>query len=1108
MDWALDDILMGDFQIPPSPPIQISQESLPNSSDNKDDGMFTGDPGSDPSMLIHGNESTSPRQSASTSKFSAGSSNIRNDEPDYVSELHQLLSEEDESQMENGMLACESITHHFSSNQQPGNVLFENNQKEVDNILNDNNESEIETTTNVVNRNPSMEPSSLPLLLSPPPAYRDEVGDLSFIISPTYAMESQSNNTSNIIDRSIHPDLSRHSLAFSKQHLPVPPQTFNTTISVGDTFLTISPASVATSPLTSSTAFPSGNTKRGAHSLPFSVTRLPGGTILHSTSIKPAKSSSNSFSFLPITPVTASTISTTTTTTSSPLLLKALTPTRTLDNSFISSPLSITPISTPFHTDSIGENGSQIKRFRSQSTLSLIQDPVWKKDDDFKDGITNKMSENQVLSAPPSVETSFTSVHQNSKTSSNISLPINSIRNDLKLSSNAQGFDAESLKSMISLPPALMSMNCKQQLSNNLKPQELISDENKDGGKDPNFEAASKLAESLEALQNSAIPQAGESSVDLMNALSLSILPVQEDMNFNQASAFRPVDPNALTRQNISYGPLVSSDLSLSSIKSMGNSNSTAILSSNSTATKCPLNILSGNNIDGSTISIRPIWKENETISCEKRVSKTAWDSAVVAQLGTLTPCAPPLITNQDSIKPSISKSISAAILPPPPMITNVSVGSAMSKCKSNQINVSLTLTSPILPLKYESVSLQNEFSSMSSSRQQISAHSMLLPPPPYPNSSLSSSNSIVSSRPSFSAIPQTLRVPAAMSEADSGVESIDSLSPKDVSPISSPSTSAGSHSESMVTNSIIPPPPVSFSSNNNSTNIGTSNIDAQKLHNFNGSGIYDIEKTTAYETYSDKELKGLLSLTDINLDKPIARVSIDNLKVKNQISPNASNVSKSVLSTLLSTVPKPTKSSELLSTLLNSQVSSPTFTTVPPLSVLPYSKESVSTLASSSNMSLPQTINPSLLTKRSSLKRSSSVIAINPNDMILSKEEKNKAKMREFLKESNNIDHLGELGEHIKIGLLSNDNVDESNASLVDEPILRSALEDMDTSICQPEQRLDFNSITFPSINKRKNLDMAIHPMHIMNNNKGDVPKLIPSNTQGSIPPSKQGKL
>ena len=1105
MDWALDDILMGDFQIPPSPPIQISQEPFSNSSDNKDEGMFIGESGSNPSMPIHGNESTSLPQTASTCKPSSGSSNIGNDEPDYVSELHQLLSEEDESQMENSMLGCESISHHFTSNEPPRNVTYEDNQTEVDDILKGGNETEVESATSVVHKNPSIESSSLPLLLSPPPAYRDEIGDLSFIISPTYAMESQSTITSNTIDRSIHSDLSRHGVSYSKHPLPVPPQNFNTTISVGDTFLTISPASVATSPLTSNTAFSSSNTKKVVPPLPFSVTRLPGGTILHSTTIKPAKSSSNSFSFLPITPLTASTISTTTTTTNSPLLLKALTPTRTLDNNFVSSPLSITPISTPFNTDTIGESGSQIKRFRSQSTLSFVQDPVWKKDDDFKDVVQNKMNENQVLSAPPSVETSCTNVHHNSKLPSNISLPINSIRNDLSESGNAPVFDSEiNLKSIISLPPALMSTNCGQQLLNDLKPQKLPIEEDKVGDKDPNFEAASKLAESFEALQNSATPQAGESSVDLMNALSLSILPVHED--FHPTSAFRPIDPNTLTRQNISYGPLVSSDMSLSSNKSMGNSNSTAILASNSIASKCTLNILSENNLDGSTISIRPIWKEKEIISSEKSVSKTAWDSAVVAQLGTLTPCAPPPISSQGAIKSSISKNISAAIIPPPPLMTNVSVGLPTTKCKSNQSQVSLTLTSPVLPINYESASLQNELSCLSSSRQPLSASSMLLPPPPYPSSSLPSSNSNVPSRSTFSTIPQTLRVPAAMSEADSGVESIDSLSPKDVSPISSPSTSAGPHSESMVSNSIIPPPPVSFSSYNSSTNIGTSNIEAHKLNRFNGSGIEDIEKTPTYQTYSDKEVKGLLSLTEINLDKPIDRGSIDNLKVKNQISPNASNASKSVLSTLLSTVPKPTKSSELLSNLLNNHVSSPTFTTVPPLSVLPYSKELVSSLSSSSNMSLPQTINPNLLTKRSSLKRSLSVIAINPNDMILSKEEKSKAKMREFLKESTNIDDIGELNEHIKVGV---DNVDESNASLVDEPILRSALEDMDTSICQPQQRLDFN-LSFPSsINKRKNLDVAVHSsMHIMNNNKGDVPKLTPSNTQASIQPSKQGKI
>ena len=1099
MDWALDDILMGEFQIPPSPQIQISHESMLNSSDTNDGEIFSGNSGFDPHHTVHDNGSVLVSETNSASKPSDEQCHPGNDEPDYVSELHQLLAEDD-SHIESNMLAFES-TPNMSASNQSGIPASQNNQVELANTLKAGNENEIHAGPSISNRNLTIESSNLPLLLSPPPAYKDEIGDLSFIIPSGHAMESQSAPRPTILDSNIHTELSSSHISLPKQPILGLHNSFNKTISVGDSFLTISPASVATNPLTSTAAFPSVSTKKNVQSLPFSVTRLPGGTILHSTTIKPAKSSSNSFSFLPITPVTASPISATTTTTNSPLLLKALTPTKTLDNSFVSSPLSITPIAAPLTSDSIDESGSQAKRFRSQSTLSFMHETNWKKKEDFKDVTENQLNGSHVLSAPASVETSSCDLHSNSKQMSNLSLPINASEHDLALSNKSQSLGFESLKPIISLPPSLISTIGNQQISNDLKAQKLQKDENSEE-KEQHYEAASKLAASFEALQSSATPQAGESSVDLMNALSLSILPVQEENTLHQTSAFRPVDPNTLIRQNVSYGPQVSSDLSLSSNKLMGTLNSTAIMSSNSASIKCPENILSGNNSDGSTISIRPIWKGGETTNSENNKSKTAWDSAVVAQLGTLTPCAPPPLTNPGAIKSSISKSISTTILPPPPKMTRVSIGSPLSKSSTNQTTGTENITSPVAPMMYDSISLQNELASLSSSRQQLGPSSILLPPPPYP----SSSSSLVVSKPSFSTTPQTLRVPTAMSEADSGVESIDSLSPKDVSPISSPSTSAGSHSESMISNSILPPPPVSFSSTTNNISIGSTNI-AVRIPNLS-SGPDDTDKIPVHQTYSDKLLKSLLDSNEINNDKSLARGSIDKSYAKNSNSMNSSTASKSVLSTLLSTVPKPTKSSELLSTLLNNQVSAPSSAAVQPVSVLPCSKDIVSYLSSSSNMSLPQTISPSVLINKSPLKRSASVIAINPNDMILSKEEKNKAKFKGFAKESTSSDVLNELEEHMKLGGFSNDDANESNSTLMDEPILRSALEDMDTSISHQQPNIDFDSIPFSFMDKKKDLDITVHPMHVINNNKNAAPKLIASDTQGPAQPSKQGKL
>ena len=68
MDWALDDILMGEFQIPPSPQIQISHESMLNSSDTNDGEIFSGNSGFDPHHTIHDNASVSVSETTSVSK--------------------------------------------------------------------------------------------------------------------------------------------------------------------------------------------------------------------------------------------------------------------------------------------------------------------------------------------------------------------------------------------------------------------------------------------------------------------------------------------------------------------------------------------------------------------------------------------------------------------------------------------------------------------------------------------------------------------------------------------------------------------------------------------------------------------------------------------------------------------------------------------------------------------------------------------------------------------------------------------------------------------------------------------------------------------------------
>ena len=182
MDWALDDILMGEFQIPPSPSMQISEESMPNSCDTKNDEIYAGNSGSNPSHITQENDSMNLPETTSSSNSSAGQMNSENDEHDYVSELHQLLSEEDDSHLGNGKFNCDDASQ-FSSNNHSGNILQDTCHKEACTDSKIEKETEVEAVTGISNRNVSNEATTLPLLLSPPPAYKDEVGDLSFIIS-------------------------------------------------------------------------------------------------------------------------------------------------------------------------------------------------------------------------------------------------------------------------------------------------------------------------------------------------------------------------------------------------------------------------------------------------------------------------------------------------------------------------------------------------------------------------------------------------------------------------------------------------------------------------------------------------------------------------------------------------------------------------------------------------------------------------------------------------------------------------------------------------------------------------------------------------------------
>ena len=1126
MDWGLDDILMSDFQIPHSPTNSIPQEGLSDSNDNKDDAIFPKDPGLDVSMPTNQNTQLSPLGSTPMSKPSLSSgplSNVENESPDYVSELHQLLSEQD-GEVENTMRVSNTTSRKDSRT-----TTIDKNETSFSMILMDNRGAGIENVKPFGNGASRIDSSVLPLLLSPPPAYKDDVSELSFTVSPSV---SDAVSTDMSTENSIHPAMSGPKFQLPSR-MSGASHNYNTTISVGDTFLTISPATVATVPLTSKQNVRSDTSQTMFQSLPFSITRLP----VPSTTMKPAKYSSNSFSFLPITPMTSPCmLSTATSTTNSPLLLQALAPRTTVNSaSFVPpSPLSrcsITPILPNFLSDTESESVIDIKRLKSQPSLIFATESAWKRKVEFRGNTKDERKENRVFSAPSSVE-SQSLIPISSEKPLNVSLPTFPLSENINISSNGTLYSSntDSMMPLISLPPAYVHTE-NNQLLTNVDPERKSTDDNDKEEKDQNFEAASKLAHSLEALQNSAMPQPGESSADLMNALSLSILPIQDDLSNRQLqpgiSEFQTFDSSALIEQSspITYGPTgFSSDLSLTSNTNfMGKQHSSTTINSNPISTKCPLSILSAENGTGSTISIRPIWKEKSPVSIGSTINKSAWDSAVVAQLGTLKPCAPPPSALRINIKPSTSQNLPLPAILTSPQLANTSVGASVSACEPNISQFSVALVTPVLSTNLESTTLQNEDGPCNfpcSPPHPLGITSAILPPPPYSCASLSFNNIWTSGKSAFSPSQHTSKMPASISEVDSGVESIDSLSPKDISPISSPSTSTVTTSESLSHCIIPPPPPASFNSCTNNTIMVANNNGVIK--DSNSGGATSKEEKKAYHNVPDneKEEKELSTEQDkISCLRTSLNMQniMDNLKRNLESTSTVSaKPSKSVLSTLLSTVPRPTKSSELLSTLLSSQSSS--------LSCSPAISCISSLPAGSSLKSLPllpspfmeagmvQSINPTFLKQRAPLKRSlSSVIAINPNDMILSKEEKCKAKMREFFRSTTTID------EEIPIELenmifpeFHPNGVDDSNNSLVDQPILRSALEDMDTSSssCQQQSQNQqrYDVLSFPMM-ARKDLDLSGHVVQqSLNNNKNNNIGLQ-LNLQDSLQAPKHGK-
>ena len=768
MDWAFDDLLMGDFQISPSPPNSMSQESSSITIDNKDDVVLANEESA--STKGEDNEPTSQTVTNSTSILAPNeaSCNRESSSPDYVSELHQLLSEEDDEEGHNNLetenkaqLQCKQQSIH------PNQDIVEHS---FPIPLTNGKIARTDDMINFENVNSVIGSPFLPLLLSPPPAYKDDVCEIS-INDPSILSKTATSNINMAIskvasiDKYIHP-------VMSVQKTPLPSQVSgasiggNATISVGDTFLTISTSSVmstllpAPPPLSQSSPHPIFPT------LPFSITRLP-GAIASSTTIKPTKSASNGFSFLPLTPVTVPSVSTANSSNNSPLLLQALAPQTNVNNvSIIPSPqqsrCSITPM-TSFSADTDTERDSDMKRLKSQTFLSSINERLWPNNTEKVLLEKETIKTVQVSSTPLSVEPQ-NPLQLSSLLPFNISLPVIPIKSSLKDSVSRESSTFTSSDSLKILP--VITVNTGPPTGNDvrIKTNNKYRDGNskKENERDPNFEAASILAKSLEALQNSAKPQPGESSADLMNALTLSILPVQDDLIDRQ-------QPPSTT-----CAPTPSSDLSLygrnfvSGTQYLANN-----IYTNTVSAKCPSSVLSTELGNAGTISIRPIWKEDISIGVENN-SKTAWDSAVVAQLGTLKPCAPPPSVLQGTAKNNdMTKSLvppnTSVELPPHTPITqpaiNLPAVASPPQCSSS-------LTPPATPTMFQSSALLNEDKTCSvplSPQQPFLLSSTILPPPPYPSTSGSCNNTIGYNKTSSSS-PHGAKNAAAMSEADSGV--------------------------------------------------------------------------------------------------------------------------------------------------------------------------------------------------------------------------------------------------------------------------------------------------------------------------------------------------
>ena len=282
-----------------------------------------------------------------------------------------------------------------------------------------------------------------------------------------------------------------------------------------------------------------------------------------------------------------------------------------------------------------------------------------------------------------------------------------------------------------------------------------------------------------------------------------------------------------------------------------------------------------------------------------KQLPRGLDSAAIAAQLRNLKPCTPPFLPALPT--PPL----------PPPQPTSATF---CSTTKDQQPSSGLTIT-------HHRHGITTTLSSPATSQSVISLISKLQPAA-VPSAAAGGELTVTQVRPQSAFAPPAARVPPkppSHFETDSGVESIDSLSPKDISPISSPSTA---------------------------------------------------EPKLAQE--------------------------------------------QSVLTALLSTAPQPTKSSKLLSSLLNSQ--------------------STSSLSSVIN---PTNINATITQQHATVQssRSISIVAINPNDLTISKEQSQVFDIKEVM--------------DVKIedpnATVLSDFMIPPTAGGEIEPLLRSTLEDID---------------------------------------------------------------